>query len=668
VASTRQTTCTSSYSTSSGLNHSNMNGNSLATSSSESLSSLSKYASKISIWDDSFSFDNLPLDVKEIKLLLFCKAKQTNFSASFVNNLKKISNTTSGAKMQEPLLIGAVHIRLEDLINKGLCENWYTVEPVVQIPTYTDHHSTGESANGRLINQNCTMRVKIRYCEERIQLNRSYYKQLCAYLLDESEHKHLCTIYEQIVPSTERPHLVQALLRFFIVKNQIVEMLKSFLLTEIDRCGDLGTLFRPATMSTSLMDHYMRTRCNSFLRRALEDALVKILKQNSGGGGLTPTSSNSMSLTGSQVKSFELDPAKCPDPVQREQNLLNFQEALKELINSICGQVNLFPNELKYLFHLVRRHVFSRLHTQRKAGFSTADDKLVRIYCVSAFVFLRLLCPAMLNPKSFGLKFYENHATPNLESHLLSERRAGSCSNQLDYNELAVQFSVFSPSFMFSLTASNASSLIGSSNEHTLTSNSSAMITCFNLTSNSTGSSTQAQVSTQLAAVYERHIKLLAKVLQTLANMTECKEPFMLPLSEFLNTYKPNVIKFIEEISNLTELNEAHVIKINDFYEDTDDFKKENSNCPPDELDADGEVHMQFENASCKYLAILNRLLNSFVPQMKDYLTKSDSKEPVLNMDDDIDCERSNKEDDTSFKASLKRLINILNEINNKHA
>jgi hypothetical protein len=96
-------------------------------------------------------------------------------------------------------------------------------------------------------------------------------------------------------------------------------------------------------------------------------------------------------------------------------------------------------------------------------------------------------------------------------------------------------------------------------------------ITCFNMSSLlvlsnpinpliPTGSSQSSlALSSSSASIqnsaYERQIKLLAKVLQTLANMTECKEPFMNPLSEFLNSNKFNIIKFIEDISSLNEFN-----------------------------------------------------------------------------------------------------------------
>ena len=129
-----------------------------------------------------------------------------------------------------------------------------------------------------LIDSNCHIRIKTRFCQEKVYLDEAhYYGKLSAYLTNESEHVHICSLYEQIVSTSERPHLVQALLHFYIGQNKIVEMLRSFLLTEIERCADLSTLFRPATICTSLMDHYMRRRCEPFLRKALQEPLTRIL-------------------------------------------------------------------------------------------------------------------------------------------------------------------------------------------------------------------------------------------------------------------------------------------------------------------------------------------------------------------------------------------------------
>ncbi|RNA06735.1 ras GTPase-activating 1 [Brachionus plicatilis] len=568
----------------------------LATCHNPAAAAASGVPSQDAIWDDSFTFDNLPLDVKELKICLLVLAKPSNFSSSLVNNLKKLNNSS---KVCEPMLLGCVSVRLDELINRGQCESWHAVEPAVHLDSKAEYEPT-----------KCCIRIKVRFCEEKIYLNKHHYKLLSAYLLDESEHKNMSVLYEQVIPSTERPHFVQALLRLFIVKNKLIDMLKSFLQTDIDRCSDLSTLFRPATCSTSLMDQYMRVRCENFLHKVVEEPLVRIFKQ----GG----------------KSFELDPAKCADASQREQNLFNFQVALKDLINSICNQnsVDLFPNELKHIFYLIKQNVHLKWIEQ---GNTASDDKLIRVYCVSAFVFLRLLCPALLNPKNFGLKFFTGRS-------LLYPAK----NSDFNYYDIANQFAVFSPTFMFTLSPSPSSLIPSSSSNLSLFNQSSHQVNCFNVSSLLAGSGSSSSASSVQAGSYsDRHIKLLAKVLQTLANMTECKEPFMMPLSDFLSANKPNIIKFIEDISSVSEF-EVDYLDLSDMEDEADDSSEHES------LDRRFEVKAQFENASCKYLAILNRLLHSFIPQMKSYVQ-------TLDAETDEACQ---------LGRSIHRLIDILNDIN----
>lgn len=149
-------------------------------------------------------------------------------------------------------------------MNRGLCESWYTLEtptntntPAASSTATTNDLSASQSSSSA---NHCSIRIKIRFCQETVQLNTSVYARLSEFLGDERQHKHLCQIYDQIVPSTERAHLVHALLRYYIVNDRILHALKSFLSAEILRCADLATLFRPATLCTSLMDQYMRVR------------------------------------------------------------------------------------------------------------------------------------------------------------------------------------------------------------------------------------------------------------------------------------------------------------------------------------------------------------------------------------------------------------------------
>ncbi len=577
-----------------------------------------KVTSRDSIWDDSFSFDNLPLDVKEVKVCLYAFNKSSNFS--FV---KKLGNYTN--RLNDQSLLGHVNIRLDDLVNKGLHESWYNVEPTSQL----------QSSNEKF---NCTIRIKIRFCEEKVYLNKGFYDSLSTYLSDPQEHKHICTIYEQILTPNERPHFIQALLKLSIAQNNLIEMLKSYLFTEISRCSDLATLFRPATVSTSLMDYYMRTRCEPFLHKAIEEPLAKILKVNF------------------DANSFELDPNKCPDAQQREQNLINLQSALNEIIMSILNQTEIFPNELKYLFGKIREHVFSKWAKQQldnKTGLneSSADDKLVRIYCVSAFAFLRLLCPSMLNPKNFGLKFFSN---PKIDDTSKTSQKVN--TNKMSYYDLCEQFAIFSPSFMLQANVNN-----NHASEHFISSvfsfqdknpnNSTTTSTILPFIIHPNVSISNASNSFQMS-IYEKNTKLLAKVLQTIANMTECKEPFMLPLSEFLNSHRANVVKFIDEISNVKEL-DAITIYSQEFFLTENDVNFY-------------QQQQQFEHASCKYLAIISRLLISFLPQIKAIYLKKQSKlvdSGGETVEEEIDSLNSEETCDLEFSSSLERLVKILNEI-----
>lgn len=209
VGSTRSTTCTQHFTSSSNQNHLSTHYVSTSSSFSSNLSNLSSNSQRTmttrrdSIWDDSFSFDNLPLDVNELKICLFLLGKPTKFfSTSFVKNVlggvdatvdTLINNNSSNAnstnasvssssssnsghggvgaslngstsnnvsinnsnsnngssKMLDPLLIGYVNVKLDDLMNKGLCEQWYTLQPSVNVAT-----SSSSSSSSTYLNQN----------------------------------------------------------------------------------------------------------------------------------------------------------------------------------------------------------------------------------------------------------------------------------------------------------------------------------------------------------------------------------------------------------------------------------------------------------------------------------------------------------------------------------
>ncbi len=84
---------------------------------------------------------------------------------------------------------------------------------------------------------------------------------------------------------TERSELKLNLIKFYINQTQLstqqqqqlnqpiieselrlLDTLKLFLNYEIENCTDLSTLFRSTTLTTSLMDYYMRSKTKQYLQ------------------------------------------------------------------------------------------------------------------------------------------------------------------------------------------------------------------------------------------------------------------------------------------------------------------------------------------------------------------------------------------------------------------
>ena len=149
-----------------------------------------------------------------------------------------------------------------------------------------------------------------------------------------------------------------------------------------------------------------------------------------------------------------------------------------------------------------------------------------------------------------------------------------------------------------------------------------------------TNTTTATSPITSNSFLNERYIKLIAKVLQTSANLTECKkEPFMQPLSEYLSEIRNSIVKFIDFISNYDDLVKTSAIKQQPYY-------------PADE--SDSRINLS------KNLAYLHRLLKTFsIKQHELYLQQE--KEGL-----------NNNHKQLISKNILTPLIEILNEINVK--
>jgi len=224
------------------------------------------------IWNENFTYENIPLDITSFKLLIFATKNVSLSIDTIITSMHttptNTSNNSSLLKMlkfrntNNIICVGEVNVSLLDLLNKGLDEKWYKIDAL-------KHESDS------------TVRLQIRFNEEKILYNLYDYHKLQTYLSNSVEE--LCAIYLSI--GTERSELKLNLIKFYINQTQLstqqqqqqnqpiieselrlLDTLKLFLNYEIENCTDLSTLFRSTTLTTSLMDYYMRSKTKQYLQ------------------------------------------------------------------------------------------------------------------------------------------------------------------------------------------------------------------------------------------------------------------------------------------------------------------------------------------------------------------------------------------------------------------
>ncbi|EDQ91742.1 uncharacterized protein MONBRDRAFT_17576 [Monosiga brevicollis MX1] len=143
-----------------------------------------------------------------------------------------------------------------------------------------------------------------------------------------------------------------------------------------------GTLFRGNTLVTKVMDQYMKFIAIDYLQDTVEHCIVDICDEK---------------------RSFEMDDSRGGRPAESARIL---KTHCQNICNSIFASVDRCPPPL--------RRVFGVLQQQAKKRFP--GDAHVQYTSVSAFLFLRLFCPAIINPKLFNMM--SEHPTDTLARNL----------------------------------------------------------------------------------------------------------------------------------------------------------------------------------------------------------------------------------------------------------
>jgi hypothetical protein len=150
--------------------------------------------------------------------------------------------------------------------------------------------------------------------------------------------------------------------------------------------GEANLLFRGNSLLTQALEFHMRRLGNEYLSETLADKISEINESDC---------------------SCEVDPSKLHHGEDLQQHWAHLLQFTTDIWNCIASSATRLPPELRHILKYIR---------------AVAEDRYgdflrtVTYTSVSGFLFLRFLCPAILNPKLFGL--LRDHPRPRAQRTL----------------------------------------------------------------------------------------------------------------------------------------------------------------------------------------------------------------------------------------------------------
>ncbi|XP_037917634.1 ras GTPase-activating protein raskol isoform X4 [Hermetia illucens] len=258
-------------------------------------------------------------------------------------------------KRDKHSLVGSVKIPIHEVTTRLFSEDWY---PILS----EKHDSISRNSSKEVVP---TLRIKCRFQSIDI-LPLPIYTDFLQYLRE--NYKKVCEILEPVIGVKAKEDIGQALVLLMHAQGMAGAFLTDVVALDLLRVGDQRLTFRGNSLATKSMEAFLKLTGEQYLQDTLSEPLNEIIQSNC---------------------DCEVDPLKATGSLSRQQQSL--RNAVHSTWESISKSHKNFPPQLRECFATFRERL------QMLDREDMADN------LISASIFLRFLCPAILSPSLFNI-------------------------------------------------------------------------------------------------------------------------------------------------------------------------------------------------------------------------------------------------------------------------